>query len=447
MKMSECKRRKVATLGRSLALLALLMAASQRPAWPQAGLEQQLRDPDARVRERAARQMGDVGNTLYVPSLTALVQDPDEKVRMTVVRALIRLGSGASLSPLTVAMRDGIPEIRYQAIDGIVNHYLPGYVDTGFGGMFRSVSKRVEGLFSNVDSTVVDRDTKLDQIVVESLRRAIIGAPDMQTRVRAARAAGILRAGALTADMTEAVFGGQVPLTEEILRSLRKVPDTSAGPRLIFLLSYPQLSVQREASITLGVLRTTEAISELRRLYENTADKDVRKAALESLAFMPNAETATVFQQSLQDREGHIRASAALALGRLKDQQYLPLIEQARLNERDEGVRLAIAFALIVHGQRELLDQLVPALASRLRGGEAEAYLIEAARDDLTRDGLYARLYHTDSNVRAGLCRVLAVSGDNRSISYLEVLLKDRSNDVVAAASRAIRILRAQQAR
>ena len=202
-----------------------------------------------------------------------------------------------------------------------------------------------------------------------------------------------------------------------------------------------------EAAITLGVFRVGEATAELRRLYENSTDKEVRQAALEALAFMPTAETAPVFEQALSDREGHNRASAALALGRLKDEKYLSLLESSRLREKDEGVQLALAAALVLNGKRELLDKLVPALGSKFRAGEAEAYLIEAVRDDATRDGLYARLYHNDAAVRAGLCRVLAVSGDNRSISYLEVLLKDRNSDVVAAASRAIRILRTRQAR
>ena len=130
----------------------------------------------------------------------------------------------------------------------------------------------------------------------------------------------------------------------------------------------------------------------------------------------------------------------------MKDVKHLSLIEATRLKEKDEGVQLALAFALVLSGKRELLDKLVPGLGSKFRAGEAEAYLIEAARDDATRDGLYARLYNTNADVRSGLCRVLAVSGDNRSISYLEVLLKDRNSEVVAAASRAIRILRTRQA-
>src|SRR5262245_5541727 len=86
---------------RRLVVSLVIFVAGLTSAWPQAALEQQLRDPDPRVRERAARDIGNVGNTLYVPSLGALVQDPDEKVRLTAVRAVVRLGTDASLTPLT----------------------------------------------------------------------------------------------------------------------------------------------------------------------------------------------------------------------------------------------------------------------------------------------------------------------------------------------------------
>src|SRR5690348_6008673 len=111
-----CKKRSGTSLTELLFLLLAVSIGSQGVLWAQAGTEQLLRDPDARVRERAVRDIGNAGNTLYVSSIAALVQDPDEKVRLTVVRALTRLGSDASLTPLTVAMRDGVPEIRYQAI-------------------------------------------------------------------------------------------------------------------------------------------------------------------------------------------------------------------------------------------------------------------------------------------------------------------------------------------
>ena len=145
-----------------------------------------LQESDPKVRERAARQLGQDGNPADVPTLAAAVQDKDEKVRMAVVRSLIRLGSPASLPPLSKAVQDGIRRYRSLAIDGLVNFYLPGYVDTGFGGFFRSIGGKVEGLFSDIDTTVIAPDVVPDPEVIHTLAVALNGAPDTQTRVRAA---------------------------------------------------------------------------------------------------------------------------------------------------------------------------------------------------------------------------------------------------------------------
>ena len=423
------------------ALGSLLLAAA---AGAQVEAENQLRDADPQVRERAVRELGESGNSAYVPVLGQIVRDPDEKVRMTVVKSLIRMGTAASLPPLCVAVRDGLPEIRYLALDGIVNFYLPGYVDTRFGGLFRSVGQRFQNLFSDVDTALVDADTKLNPEVVETLRKTVTGAPDMQTRVRAARALGILRAREAVPELLEAAFSNQVDLIAEVLRAFQKIQDASVGPRIIFLLKYPQQSIQQRAAITLGLLRTHEAIPELRNLLENSGDKNVRLAALEALAFMPVAETAAVFQAYLNDKEKQMRASAALALGRLKEANYSGILEQSRQKEKDAGVRLALAFALVAHGRMELLDELVSSLGSRVRVGEGRPYLMELARQEAVRNALYPKLYSPDPDIRKNLCAVLAASGNGTSISYLEVLLRDSDAEVVQEASRAIRILRSR---
>ncbi|MBI4460101.1 MAG: HEAT repeat domain-containing protein [Acidobacteria bacterium] len=410
----------------------------------QVGLEQQLQDPDPKIRERAARGLGNEGNPAAVPALAAIVQDSDEKVRMAVVRGLIRLGSPASLPPLGLAVRDGIPEIRYLAIDGLVNYYLPGYVDTGFGGFFRSVSKRVGGLFSDVDTVVVDADIKVDGAVVQTLRQALTGAPDMNTRSRAARALGILRAQETVEDLVQAAFGNDVTLIEEVLRALQKIKDPSVGPRISFLLNYPQEHIQEKAAETVGLLRTQEAIPELQRLLQNSSSKVVRATALEALAFMPTTETAPLFTQYLEDREKSLRAAAALGLGRLKNAAYRDALEQAWQKEKDKSVGLALAFALVANGKMEALDELVSNLSSRVRQGEARPYLIELAREGAVREALYPQLHHRDAEIRQNLCQVFAASGDSTSLSYLETLLRDRNSDVVLEATRAIRILRSR---
>jgi hypothetical protein len=60
------------------------------------------------------------------------------------------------------------------------------------------------------------------------------------------------------------------------------------------------------------------------------------------------------------------------------------------------------------------------------------------------RQALYPKLYSSDTEIRSNLCAVLAASGNSSSVSYLEVLLKDSDPEVVAEASRAIRILRSR---
>jgi HEAT repeat protein len=235
-----------------------------------------------------------------------------------------------------------------------------------------------------------------------------------------------------------------VELILEVLRAFQKIQDTSVGPRLTFLLKYPQKSVQQRAAITLGLLRTHEAIPELRNLLASSDDNDIRVSALDALAFMPVPETAPVFEAFLQDREKRMRASSALALGRLPEANYSGLLLQAREKERDAGARLAMDFGLVANGRMEFLDNLVSALSSSVRAGEARPYLIELARRDAVRAALYPKLYSTDAEVRINLSRILAASGDSSSISYLEVLLRDSDAEVVEEASRAIRILRSR---
>lgn len=417
------------------------------PSWSQiqvAALEKEINDPDPIVRERAAREFGEQGNPAYVSVVGAAVQDENEKVRMAVVKSLIRLGSPASVSPLCTAVRDGIPEIRYLAIDGLINYYIPGFVDTGFSGFFRSVGRKVEGLFSDVDTLVVSADVRLDGEVVDTLRNTMNGAPEMETRRRAARALGILRTQTTIEDLVQATFSNDIGLIEASLRALQKINDRSAGPRIFFLLDYPQPSVQKLAAYTVGVLQAEEAIPDLQRLLTNSSDKDVRAAALDALAFMPKPETAPLFQQYLTDKERPMRIAAALGIGRLKDSASLEMIQQASAKERDRSVQLALAFALVSFGQTNYLQELVDDLSSRARRGEARPYLIELAREPSVRDALYPQLHSQNADVRINLCQVFAASGDSTSISYLETLLRDRDANVSAEASRAIRILRSR---
>ena len=406
--------------------------------------EKQLRDPDPKVREKAVKQLGKEDNPANVSILATAVQDKNEKVRMAVVKSLIHLGTPASLAPLSQAVADGFPEIRLLAIDGLVNFYLPGYVDSGFGGFFRSLGNKVGGLFSDVDTTVIPADVKPDVNVIRTLTQTINGAPDIQTRVRAARAVGILRAHAAVPELLQATFSNQVDLIVEALGAFQKIKDISVGPRIIFLLNYPQKSVQKSAADTLGILRAEASIPDLQKLFENSDDKNVRAAALDALAFMPAKAMVSMFVSYLYDKDKRLRASSALGLGRLQDPGNLSTLEKAEDEEKDTGVRLALDFVLVKGGKTDSLQELVSNLSSRVHRGEARPYLIELARDAKIREALRPSLYSSDADIRKNLCIVFGASGDSASIGYLDPLLRDRDSEVANEASRAIRIIQSR---
>jgi HEAT repeat protein len=361
------------------------------------------------------------------------------------VKAVIRLGSPASLEPLTKAVQDGIPEIRYLAIDGLVNYYLPGYLDIGFGGFFRNLSSRVEALFSDVDTAVIEADVIPATEVIRTLTNALNGAPDMNTRVRAARALGILRSREAVPELMKAAFSNNVDLILATLTAFEKIKDPSVGPRLTFLLKYPQKRVQEAAASALGVLRAEAAIPDLQQMFlNNPDDKDIRAAALDSLAFMPNKDTATLFTKYLSDKDRKLRMSSALGIGRLEDPSYAESLLKARQAEKDAGVRLALDFALVKAGKMESLRPLVTGLTSRVHRGEALPYLIELARDKNVRGALRPYLFSKEADIRENLCAVYGASGDESALPDLEVLLRDRKPSVSDEANRAIRLIRSR---
>src|SRR5208283_3563645 len=112
-----------------------------------------------------------------------------------------------------------------------------------------------------------------------------------------------------------AAFSNNVDVINAVLVAFEKIKDPSVGPRLIFLLNYPQKSVQENAATTLGLLRTEAALPELEKLFQNNPDnKDVRAAALDALAFMPNKDTAPLFVRYMNDKDKRLRASSALGI-------------------------------------------------------------------------------------------------------------------------------------
>src|ERR1700730_17168731 len=86
---------------------------------------QALRDPDAKVRKRAADVLGNVGaaDATVVPALAGAVKDSDRAVREATVLALLKMGPAArdAMPALALASKDSDAKGRSHAARALEN--------------------------------------------------------------------------------------------------------------------------------------------------------------------------------------------------------------------------------------------------------------------------------------------------------------------------------------
>jgi HEAT repeat protein len=231
-------------------------------------------------------------------------------------------------------------------------------------------------------------------------------------------------------------------LAVEALHALAKIKDTSAGPQLVDLLDSGNKEVKQEAAVTVGVLRTPEALPTLQAMFENNPDLPTREKALEGLAYLGSPVSSPLFIKALFSVEKNFRTFAAEGLARSGDKNALPELERAVPAEKDSEARLAMQYAITALGKLDYLSAVVAELGSKLRGDAAQAYLVELARDSSFLPHLYPFMNSQDSGVRRRLCTVLMFTGDATSVEHLEHLSHDPNDDVATEAARALRAVR-----
>jgi len=438
-----CRRLLYSESMRPVLSLALILAAA-------AALAQDPRSPDPKVRIRAARELAKQGSEAIL-KLQPLLKDPVVDVRVEAVKAIIEIGGIRTLNPLIEATRDNDAEIQIRATDGLVNFFLPGYAKTG-GGLTASIKRAGDALkarFTDTNDQVIDAFLDVRPEVVAAIGKLASSSPSLDARANAARAIGTLRGRAALPDLYEALRSKDSRLIYESLIAIQKIRDPSAGPRVTFLLRDFDEKVQTTAIETVGLMRTKEALPDLRRVLDEARDAKVRRAALSAIAQIPDEGNRKSFVAFLGDKDDGLRAAAAEGLGRLKNPSDRPLLDKAFNEERRMNARLALAFALVNLGSRDTsefapLTYLVNSLASKSWRGVASAYLVELTRDPAVRQTLYRWAPNWSRDEKIEVARILAQSGDKDSLPLLEGLAKDGDSAVAQEGLRALRSVKAR---
>src|ERR1035437_7409923 len=194
--------------------------------------------PAQNVRPKDVREIAKAGSSA-IPQLQDLLKNPDAGVRIAAVRQITELGTAGRPDALILATRENDPEVQIRATDGLVNFYLPGYVQTGIGASLRRVGSSIKGRFTDTNDQVIDPYVTVRPEVIDALGKLVSGGGNMDARANAARALGILRGKKAIPDLVEALHSKNSDVMYESLVALQKIREESAGPRATFLVHAP----------------------------------------------------------------------------------------------------------------------------------------------------------------------------------------------------------------
>jgi HEAT repeat protein len=412
------------------------------------GAARQPSTSDPRQRQRTVRELGKQGSE-SIPTIQEYLKDPDVEVRIDAVKAIVDIGTQRSLDPLIQATHDNEAEIQIRATDGLVNFYVPGYVQTGLTASLRRAGKALKSRWTDTNDQVVDPFVQVRAEVIEALGRLARGGVSMDSRANAARAVGVLRGRAAIPDLLESLRSKDDKVLYESLVALQKIRDPAVAPRIIFLLRDLNEKVQIAAIETVGLLRNKEALPRLREALESTRPAKVRRAALVAIAMIPDESNRDLFSRYFGDKDAALRAGAAEGFGRLQNPGDRPLVEKAFNEERAMNARLSQAFALVLLGDRSIaehspLQYLINTLNSRSYRNVALAFLVELTRDAGVRKSAQEAALKGTRDEKMMLAQILARSGDTDTLPVLQALSQDPDAEVAQEGVRALRNLRAR---
>ena len=369
--------------------------------------------------------------------------------RIEAVKQLTALGGKDIIDPLIRATRDADPEVQFRATDGLVNYYLPGYVKQGPASTLIKVGGAVKAKFSDANDQIVDPFVIVRPEVIMALGQLARNGTNMDARANACRAIGILRGDAALPDLIDALRTKDNNVMYESLAAMQKIGDPKAGPRITYLLRDLDDRVQTTAIETAGLLRSTDALPVLRSIMAAPRNNKAERAALAAIAMMPEPKDHDLLQRDLNSKDEKLRAAAAQGLGRIGNPADEPTLEKFWNSEDKMFPRLGAAFALVMEGKLDLSEEsplryLINTLNQASWHDVAYAYLLEAARRKPLLTLLYGQLDTGTKDEKIYLARVLAASGDQSSIPYLDKVSRDNDRDVAQEGLRALRSLRAR---
>jgi len=385
-------------------------------------------------------------------ALADYLSDPNRDIRIEAVKAIVKLDTERSLGPLAKAAHDKDAEVQIRATDGLINYYVPGYVAKGgLTGYLTRGMRQVKSFFSSRNDQVIDPDVTIRPEVAQALADEIGAASGDDARANAARAAGILRDRPAVPALLAALHSKDNQTLFESLVALQKIHDPASASGVLFLTHDLDDRIQATALETIGILHSADSAPDVRSALAHARNDRVRRAALQALAMLGLPDDRRTFLGYLKENDTDLRASALEGLGRIRDPEDTPALDEA-YNEKDADpkIHLAAAFALVDEGKIDTaefspLPYLVENLDVKGRASAAQAYLSELSKRDDVRRALFPMVAQASRDQKIALCSIFSASQNEDVIPVLNTLVKDIDPAVSLAAARSLRIVQARK--
>jgi HEAT repeat protein len=417
----------------ALALLLPALPALPAPS-PQVPFEQasaDLASPDAGTRFRAVQLLKQAAYPEAAVPLAALVTDPQDSIQLEAIAAELNIFLAEPIVPkkrvaFVVEVRSAVrAEPAFAAGPGVLGaRPVPVEVLTALRTAARDESPRV---------------------AIEALYAfgALAAQPGGGARRDLLRAAGPDIAAFIGSSDPAMRYAAVRVLGRVFAKRAQDEPiETSVGDAAITALNDTDRAVRTAAMQALGSMRYERGVQALTDLFAFYGSGEPAEASLDALAHIAHATSVPLFITQLGSKSTVHRGIAMEGLARAGDASQLQAIQTAVDKERDAGVVLAGAFALVRLGNAST-DQVADVLSRPRLHDQAKRYLIEIAPG---RTAAFSRqLLDSDPQIRADVVDVLGLAGDPAAIAVVEPLMSDRDPLVARAAERAVARLRAVQ--
>ena len=415
------------------------------------------------MREQAARNF--LGLSVLVFSIAATVsaqpakfedvvrnlKNPDQKIRISALRLLREAGYTEAIVPIAPLVNDPVNEIQLEAIDSELAFYLVEPIQSK-----KRVALIIEVPTDGRAPAAFDAGPlavwpkAAPQELIDALLTAIDD-DNKKVRLEAVYTLGVV-AGAAGTTLTDAAASRLVKALEHpdpavragAARVVGRLKVKSATDGLLKAVNDGNSTVRYSAMRALGEIRDERAIQALTDQLKYYEKGEGAVAAMEALAQIAHASSASLFAARIEDPDPKIRRAAVEGLARTGGGAALAekLVYGANQDE-SSSVRAAMTWALHRQGHSNYLARMVDLMYYPEPARQIQGYLMEMGGSIVP--GVLPRLQDPDPGVRERLATVLGAIGDQSTATALTPLKQDSTPEVASAATHAIERIKMAQ--